>query len=293
MTGSELRSRFRVLGSPVIDQATAAQIGIVSSVWVDLEAQRVVALSVRDSAFDRVDRTMELSDRITIGRDAILVQSDDVFEDFDLSGLVRAIGTDVVTETGTRLGRVKDFMFDPITGEIADVHISSLGVPLVPAFLSNTYGMKSDRVVSVGGDIIAADETEAELFEVSTSVITKLIGVGRPPWELQMDTSVLPSAAEVVEEDEEAYYDKEYEGEYEEEYEEEYEDTARDYDAEEYEDDIEVSAEPDGGEEEYNENYESEYEAAVRDESQEPASDAPVNFPVEVAEGEAISEDTN
>ena len=153
MAGSELRSRFRVLGSPVIDQATAAQVGIVSSVWVDLDEQRVVALSVRDSAFDRVDRTMELSDRITIGRDAILVQSDDVFEDFDLSGLVRAIGTDVVTETGTRLGRVKDFMFDPVTGEIADVHISSLGVPLIPAFLSNTYGMKSDEVVSVGGGI--------------------------------------------------------------------------------------------------------------------------------------------
>ena len=298
MTGSELRSRFQLLGSPVIDQTAAAQIGIISEVWVDLDRQQVVALSVRDSAFDRLERTLELGDRIKIGRDAILVESDDVFEDLDLDGLVKAIGTNVVTETGTRLGRIKDFTFDPKTGEIADVHISSLGIALIPAFLSNTYGMKSEEIVSVGGDIIAADGAETRLFEVSTSLITQLIGVGRPPWELQMDTPVLPSAAETVEEEEEAYYGKEYEDEYEDEYEEEpegeYEEGYEEEPEEEYEEEYEEDKDDYIAEEEaeeFEEDYESEYEEAAREIDREPASDEPLDLPVDVPEGEFLHEE--
>ena len=284
MADSELRSRFKLLGSPVIDRTTAAQVGIISEVLVDLERQQVVALKVRDSAFERLERTLEIGEQITIGRDAILIESEDVFEDLDLEGLDKVIGTNVVTETGTRLGRVKDFMFDPATGEIADVYISSLGIALIPAFLSNTYGMKSEEIVSVGGDIIAADATESRLFEVSTSFVTQLIGVGRPPWELQMDTPVLPSAAETVEEEEEAYYGKEYEDEYEEEYEDEIEEEIEDEYEEEYEEEEDVDSIEE--EEDYDEDYESEYEAAVQETEEEPASDEPVELPVQTAEEE-------
>ncbi|MGK7907861.1 MAG: PRC-barrel domain-containing protein [Synechococcus sp.] len=292
MAASEFRSRFQVLGSPVIDQTSAAQVGIVSEVWVDLERQQVLALSVIDSAFDRIERFLVLGDRVKIGRDAILIESDDAFEEPDLEGLEKVIGLNVVTETGTRLGRIKNFLFDPDSGEIIDYHVSSLGIPLIPAFLSNTYGMKAEELVSVGGDLIAADGTENRLFEVSTSFITQLIGVGRPPWEMQMDVPVLPSAAEPEEEDEEAYYSKEYEEEYEEEEEE--------YAGEDYEDGVEedyVDEEDRGDyvedevEEDYAEDYESEY-AEAAEESQEPVDAEPLETPVEIAEPETIEEET-
>ncbi|WP_017326693.1 PRC-barrel domain-containing protein [Synechococcus sp. PCC 7336] len=278
-TALEPRSRFQLLGTPVIDQSTAAQVGLVSDVWVDLEQQQVVALSVRESPFSSLSRTMALGERVRLGKDAILIDTEAVFEDYDLSDLVKAIGSKVVTETGTRLGSVKDFTFDPETGDIANIHLSALGLPLLPGFIVNTYAMQASEIVSVGGDIIAADEAETRLIEVSTSILTKLFGVGRPPWEMLAETPILPSAAESVEE-EEAYYEEEYEEEYDDEYEEE-EELAEEEEI--YEEDAEIYAAADGEDEEYSDEYDETYE-----DSEETAAGEPLEPFEELPEKEPI-----
>ncbi|GAB4210928.1 MAG: hypothetical protein OHK0012_02500 [Synechococcales cyanobacterium] len=221
---SELLLRSQVLGTQVINQADAARIGIISQVWVDPQAQQVLVLSSREQAFSGGTQTLLLERVAAVGRDAILVASEEALEDLDLSDLERVVGCEVISEDGVRLGKVKDFEFDRATGEITSLILSSLGIPLLPGFLLSTYQLQAADIKAMGRDrVMVVEGAETRLVQLSRSVFEQF-GLGKAPWMQDALPPALPSAASGDDRDEE--YDERYEEEYEDETEEEEEETA-------------------------------------------------------------------
>lgn len=69
MTSEQIIRRSDILNTKVITDDNAKQLGLVSQLWVDIDRQEVVALSLRDNliAFSGVPRYMYLSSIRKIG----------------------------------------------------------------------------------------------------------------------------------------------------------------------------------------------------------------------------------
>lgn len=220
--------RSQILGTQVISQGTAARLGLVDQLWVDLERKQVLVLGVRQAAFSGGSQLLELSQVSALGRDALLIPNEEVFEDLDLDGLVKLVGSDVVTEAGIRLGKVKDFIFEPSSGLLTDLVLSALGIPLLSGYLDTTYLMAVGDILSVGSRrIIAVGGAETRLVIEQENLLRRWFNVGVAPWESSAQAA-LPSST-LSEQIEEEVFDEGYEDEYEQEYEQGYADSELPY----------------------------------------------------------------
>lgn len=178
----ELRQRSDLLGTQVITRTTGKRLGVVSQLWVDLDRQEVVALSLRPNLFYGTPQPMMLSSIRQIG-DVILVDDDDVIEDVDLEGYSNVVGCEVITETGELLGKVRGFRFDVDNGKLDNIVIASIGIPLIPDQVVSTYELPIDEVVSSGPDrLIVIEGAQDRMNQLSVGVLERL-GIGRAPWE--------------------------------------------------------------------------------------------------------------
>jgi sporulation protein YlmC with PRC-barrel domain len=115
--------------------------------------------------------------------DVILVEDEDVIEDVDIDLYSSVINSEVVTETGEPLGKVRDFQFNLENGELTSLTIASLGYPQIPEQLISTYELSVEEVVSSGPNrIIVFEGAEERLTQITEGVLERL-GIGRPPWD--------------------------------------------------------------------------------------------------------------
>lgn len=209
--------RSSILGTQVINQANAERLGIINQIWVDPEQMQVLVFEVGRQAFSGSSLTMELSQVTALGRDAILVSSEEVFDELDLTGLAKITGCQVLTtETGIVLGKVKDFLFNSASGLISELILSRLGIPLLPGYIDSTYRMQADDVLSVGDRrIIVAEGTDTRLTIQQKSIFEQL-NIATPSWRREPgDVRALPRSFDEQEEDVfEDEYEEDYEGEY-------------------------------------------------------------------------------
>ncbi|MBL1173847.1 PRC-barrel domain-containing protein [Pantanalinema sp. GBBB05] len=196
MASEEIRQRSDFLGTLVVTRNTGKKLGVVSQLWVDIDQQEVVALSLRPNLLYGTPQPMLLSSIRQIG-DVILVDDEDVIEDIDVETYTNLINCEVITETGDLLGKVRGFKFDIDTGKLTSLIIASLGVPLIPDQVVSTYELSIDQVVSSGPDrLIVFEGSEERLVQLSVGVLERL-GIGRAPWEREEDDDyVIPARPE-------------------------------------------------------------------------------------------------
>ena len=181
--------RSELMGTQVITRDSGRRLGVVGEVIVDIDRREVVALGLRDNPLTRflpgLPRWMPL-DRIRQVGDVILVDSaDSLSENFDPERYSRVINCQVITESGSQLGRVLGFAFDIETGELTTLVMGALGVPLLGEGVLSTWEMPVEEIVSSGPDrIIVYEGAEDKLKQLSSGVLEKL-GVGGPSWEEQ------------------------------------------------------------------------------------------------------------
>jgi len=192
MASEEIRQRSDLLGTQVITRTTGKRLGVVSQLWVDIDQQEVVALSLRPNLLYGTPQPMLLSSIRQIG-DVILVDDDDVIEDIDVETYNSLINCEVITETGELLGKVRGFKFDVDNGRLVTLTIASIGLPLIPDQIVSTYELSVDQVVSSGPDrLIVFEGAEEQLNQLSVGVLERL-GIGRAPWERdEEDDYVMP-----------------------------------------------------------------------------------------------------
>jgi sporulation protein YlmC with PRC-barrel domain len=186
MASEEIRLRSDFLGTMVVTRDTGKKLGVISQLWVDIDQQEVVALSLRPNLLYGTPQPMLLSSIRQIG-DVILVDNEDVIEDIDVETYSSLINCEVITETGELLGKVRGYKFDIDTGRVVALVIASLGIPLIPDQVVSTYELSVDEIVSSGPDrLIVFEGAEERIMQLSVGVLERL-GIGRAPWERDED----------------------------------------------------------------------------------------------------------
>lgn len=182
MASEEIRQRSDLLGTLVVTRDTGKKLGVVSQLWVDIDQQEVVALSLRPNLLYGTPQPMLLSSIRQIG-DVILVDDENVIEDIDVETYSSLISCEVITETGELLGKVRGYKFDVDDGKLTSLIIASLGVPLIPDQVVSTYELPVTEIVSSGPDrLIVFEGAEERLMQLSVGVLERL-GIGKAPWE--------------------------------------------------------------------------------------------------------------
>jgi sporulation protein YlmC with PRC-barrel domain len=188
MTTEIIRQRSDVLNTPVITLDNAKRLGVVKELLVDIDRREVVALGLRDNILSvaGMPRYMLLSSIQQVG-DAILVEDEDVIEDIDVDAYSSLINSEVITESGELLGRVRGFKFNIEDGKVLSLIIASLGLPQIPDQVLSTYELSIEEIVSSGPNrLIVFENTEERLTQLTVGVLERL-GVGRPPWERELE----------------------------------------------------------------------------------------------------------
>ena len=198
MTSEQICQRSDILGTQVITRDRGKRLGVVSQLWVDIDRREVVAIGLRDNIFAvaGMPRFMFLSNVSEIG-DVLLVEDESAIEDdVDVEVYSILINSEVITETGEPLGRVRGFRFDPEDGKLVSIVIASLGIPQIPDQVLSTYELGIEEIVSSGPNrLIVFEGSEERLRQLSVGLLSASVwdkrlgnekrtskGITRNPW---------------------------------------------------------------------------------------------------------------
>ncbi len=184
MRSELIRQRSDVLNTQVITRNNGKRLGVIKELLVDIDRREIVALGLRDNLLSvaGMPRYMLLTSVQQIG-DVILVEDEDVIEDVDVDGYSTLINSEVITETGDLLGRVRGFKFNVDNGELASLIIASIGLPQIPDQMISTYELPIEEIVSSGPDrLIVFEGSQERLIQLTVGLLERL-GIGKPPWE--------------------------------------------------------------------------------------------------------------
>ncbi|CAN5768187.1 hypothetical protein BH23CYA1_BH23CYA1_00560 [soil metagenome] len=187
MTFEQSRLRSDIVGTQVITRSNGRRLGVVSQMWVDLDRLEVVALGLQENILSKViasnERVMLLSDIRQMG-DVLLVDDDTALDgDVNTAPFSSIVNSEVITESGEVLGRVRGFKFNVITGKLETLVVASLGLPQIPDQVVSTYELPVEEIVSTGPDrIIVFEGSEEKLVQLSMGLLERL-GLGNAPWE--------------------------------------------------------------------------------------------------------------
>ncbi len=193
MTIDNIRLRNEFINTQVIARNTGRKLGVVKDVLVDIDQREIVALGLRDNALSLSGMPQYIYlNRICQTGDVVLVEDEDIFETVDIDVYTTLINSEVITETGEPLGRVRDFQFNLDNGKVSSIIISSLGFPQIPDQLISTYELSMEEVVSSGPNrLIVFEGAEERLSQLTVGILERL-GIGRPAWERDQEEIYYP-----------------------------------------------------------------------------------------------------
>ena len=184
MINDKIRLRSEFINTQVITRSSGKRLGVVKEVFVDIDSREIVALGLRDNrlSLSGLPRYMYLNS-IKQSSDVVLVEDEDAIEDISVEVYSQLINSEVITENGEPLGRVRDFLFNLEDGRVSSLIIASFGLPQIPDRVISTYELSIDEVVSGGPNrLIVFEGAEERLTQLTVGVLESL-GIGRPPWE--------------------------------------------------------------------------------------------------------------
>jgi len=178
--------RSDLMGTQIITRSGGKRLGVVSQLWIDVDRREVIAIGLRESmlsgVLSNIQQTMMLTNVRQIG-DVILVDDNTVMEDdFNAEAYSTLINSEVITETGELLGKVRGFKFDTEDGRVESIVLASIGLPQIPDQLISTYELSMQEVVSSGPDRLIVFEGAEEKLNQLTVGLLERIGIGKPPW---------------------------------------------------------------------------------------------------------------
>ncbi|NEO31763.1 MAG: photosystem reaction center subunit H [Symploca sp. SIO3C6] len=179
-----ISQRSDVINTQVITRNNGKRLGVVKEILVDIDRREVVALGLRDNLLSvaGMPKYMLLSSIQQVG-DVILVEDEDVIEDIDIDAYSNLINSEVITEVGELLGRVRGFKFNMEDGQVASLIVASVGLPQIPDQVVSTYELPVEEIVSSGPNrLIVFESAQDRLVQLTVGVLERL-GIGRPPWE--------------------------------------------------------------------------------------------------------------
>ncbi len=188
MTTDNIHLRSEFLNTQIITSDTGKRLGVVKELLVDIDQREVVALGLRDNILSLagMPKYMYL-DSIQRSGDVVLVENEDILADVEIEAYSKLINSEVITETGELLGKVRDFQFSLPDGKVSSLIIASVGLPQIPDQVISTYELPIEEIVSSGPNrLIVFEGAEERLVQLTVGFLER-IGVGKPPWEREAE----------------------------------------------------------------------------------------------------------
>jgi uncharacterized protein YrrD len=123
----------KVTGLNIISINTGEKVYSVKELIYDPMQNKVLGFLVDEGGWFSDAKVILIEDVKSIGEDALMIESEDVVKKVDdIQGKVARIAdeghylthTNVVTESGTELGKVTDIFFDSVTGDVREFEVS-------------------------------------------------------------------------------------------------------------------------------------------------------------------------
>ncbi|MDR3592976.1 MAG: PRC-barrel domain-containing protein [Negativicutes bacterium] len=160
-----------ILGLPVLETESGTQIGEVQEAVLNLAKASVCGLAVSGPTWFSQERGILFLDLSGIGRDAVIVGSAAVVQDFavfadkpDIHRFRDIRDKQIYTETGLCLGTLVDIFFDQLTGEIRFYEVSD---GFVTDFLHGRMVMPLPQAQVIQGERLIVPEVMAKLLSDS------------------------------------------------------------------------------------------------------------------------------
>ena len=159
-----MRNAKQIEGMSVVGIADGKKLGTADELVVSSDELRLVAFVMKSGVFSQRELIVEADDIRSFGPDAITVDGEEVARIGDETAAAvrearasgrRINGSKVVTESGTMLGTVSDYVIDERSRRITSLMLGG-------SLLASADAIPADRVISVGPDaIVVRDEDRA------------------------------------------------------------------------------------------------------------------------------------
>ena len=139
----------------IITRTSGKKLGYINQVFIDPKRLEVVTLYLRQSVSSLGAVSVEhvsLSSLKQIG-DVVLVHDESALWDppgDETMGYVQMIGSEVQTEDGFSIGKIRDFLFNPDNGQILSIRFDALGIPSIPQNLLTCSRLNWRDIIAVG-----------------------------------------------------------------------------------------------------------------------------------------------
>jgi uncharacterized protein YrrD len=160
-----------LLNLPIINLDSGKTLAWLSDIIIDPENGKVLGLVATLGFWVKTKKAVAFSDIYEFGPEAILVRDDESL--INISNIVRIkkiidqkifiLGSKVVTKSGKRLGRVKNFVVNTDLGILVKIYVESLWGK---SFIKGTLVIPAARIISIERKkIIISDELLKEKAE--------------------------------------------------------------------------------------------------------------------------------
>ncbi len=148
-----------LLNQLVLNFDTTEIVGRVKKLWLDVKSHQVKGLTCASGVFERERHSFSWDRVVTVGKDSILVNTEDR-EEVEQPELINdVIGLKVWTDAGNKVGKLVDYCIDTKTGAVAAYLFTSNGWR---GIASGTYVLAPDAVITVGSKRIIVAEASIE-----------------------------------------------------------------------------------------------------------------------------------
>jgi sporulation protein YlmC with PRC-barrel domain len=136
------------VGRKVVSRASAAEVGSLSRLVVDVATRQVTTLVVGKGRKGRLVEWTALSgfgpDAVMVADEASLREPTDENDKAAVAGTFELIGKRALTDLGTELGAVDDVLFDPHTGALEQLLVGSHRYPASTLLGNGSYAVVLD-----------------------------------------------------------------------------------------------------------------------------------------------------
>ncbi|MDB9313681.1 PRC-barrel domain-containing protein [Spirulina sp. CS-785/01] len=143
----------------ILDRQTTEKLGYVDQFWIDPRSHQVQGMISKSGFFNRSKQYFPWSNLVTLGKDSVLVTESETSAEPPKKAEI-ILGHEMWTDTGTKAGRITDFLFNVETGEIATYLFINEGWK--NTMLGATYLLQPVAISSVGEKRIIVFETAVE-----------------------------------------------------------------------------------------------------------------------------------
>ncbi len=145
-TPSEVLKHSELLKRLVLDRETVEEVGRVSQLLLDSQAQRVVGFACKSGWLGK-QKTFAWKEIEAIGADSVLVSRQDNHTSEITESVNPVLGSEVWSDSGNKVGKIIDLLFNGETGEVINYMFSPNGWQ---GLMEGTYLLAPIMISSVG-----------------------------------------------------------------------------------------------------------------------------------------------